>query len=137
MAPSSGSRAMALPWATPTATAPTGFATPLHPVSTNLMAGLLETPQHHQGHEVADVQAVGGRVKTAVKGDGARIDAFRQLLRVSAIGQQTAPLQFVHNIHLEEDKWPKANFQGRSFRPNKQAACKSKWVPKRLESRPR
>ena len=78
-----------------------------------VVAQQLEPAQPEQRHEVAGVQAVGGRVKAAVKGDGARADAFGQLLRVGAIGQQAAPLQFVQNVHPQEDKCPKANFQHR------------------------
>ena len=70
-----------------------------------VMAQQLEPAQRQQRHEVADVQAVGGGVKAAVERDGAWADAFRQLLRVGAIGQQAAPLEFVQNVH----RWYKSH----------------------------
>ena len=76
-----------------------------------VMAQQLKPAQRQQRHQVAHVQAVGGRVKAAVKRDGARADAFRQLLRVGAIGQQAAPLEFFQNVHPREDRLPEANFQ--------------------------
>ena len=55
------------------------------------VAGLLEPPQHHQGHEVADVQAVGRRVEANV--DGARLLAQqpRQVRVVGGLVDQSAP----------------------------------------------
>ena len=64
-----------------------------------VMAQQLEAAQRQQRHEVAHVQAVGGRVKAAVKRDGPGADALGQLLRIGAIGQQSAPLEFFQNVH--------------------------------------
>ena len=80
------------------------LGSPMEPVAPpasgdGMVAQQLEPAQRQQRHEVADVQAVGGRVKAAVEGDGAGADAFRQLLRVGAIGQQAAPLEFFQNVH--------------------------------------
>ncbi len=64
-----------------------------------VMAQQLKPAQRQQRHQVADVQAVGGRVKAAVECDGPRADTFGQLLWVGAIGQQAAPLEFFQNVH--------------------------------------
>ena len=78
-----------------------------------MMAQQLKPAQRQQRHQVAHVQAVGGRVEPAVEGDRARADAFGQLRRVRAIRQQPAPLEFFQNVHRRQDRWPPANFQYR------------------------
>jgi hypothetical protein len=60
----------------------------------------LEAPQGKQRNEIADVEAVGGGIEPRVKRDGAGFKAFRKLLRVGAIGQQSSPLKFGKNVHL-------------------------------------
>ena len=63
-----------------------------------MMAEQLKPPQRQQRHKMADVQAVGGRVETAIKRDGRRRFLF-QFRRVGAIGDEAAPFQFFQDAH--------------------------------------
>ena len=78
-----------------------------------VMAQQLKPAQRQQRHQVADVQAVGRGVEAAVERDRARADALGQFLRVGAIGQQAAPLEFFQDVHGEENRLTKADFQHR------------------------
>ncbi len=64
-----------------------------------MMAEQLKAAQGQQGHQVADVQAVGGGIKAGVEDNRAGGQPFLQFRRVGAIGHQAAPFQFVKNIH--------------------------------------
>ena len=73
-----------------------------------MMAEQLKPPQREQRHEMADVQAVGGRVEAAVKRDG-RGDFLFQFRRVGAIGDEAAPFQFFQNAHASRINCRRAN----------------------------
>src|SRR6185436_9190670 len=64
-----------------------------------VMAGQLKAPQDQQGHQVAQVQTVGARIESTVKGNGPRAQAPGQLSGVRAILDQAAPEQFLIQIH--------------------------------------
>ena len=67
-----------------------------------MMPGVLKTSQRQQGHEIADVQTVGGRIEATVKRDG-RGEALGQFHRVRAIGDEAAPVQFIQDAHRRRD----------------------------------
>ena len=70
-----------------------------------MMSGQLKPAQHELPHQMSNMQAVGRRVKTAVKRDG-RGNFFGQFRRIGAIGQEAAPFQFFQDVHRREIKLP-------------------------------
>ena len=63
------------------------------------MTEILEATQRQQRHEMADVQRIRRRIKAAIQRDGRR-QFLGQFRRVRAIGNKTAPVEFIQNAHL-------------------------------------
>jgi hypothetical protein len=86
------------------------------------MAEQLKSPQREQRDHVADVEAVGRRVKSAIKGNW-RGNFFGQFRRVGAIGNEAAPFQFFQDAHARSinGRWLLGKAQ-RWRRTNKAAA---------------
>ena len=62
------------------------------------MAGLLKSPQHHQGDQVADVQAVGRGVEAHVERSRAFHQQPRQIRVVGGLVDQTPPGQLGNDV---------------------------------------
>ena len=62
------------------------------------MPGLLEPPQHHQAHQMADVQAVGRRIEADVERPRRSVEPTRQIGVVGRLVDQSAPAK-IRNDH--------------------------------------
>ena len=62
------------------------------------MSGLLEPPQDHQRHQVADVQAVGRRVEAGVDRPRLLQQQLRQVRVVGGLVDQSAPGEFGDDV---------------------------------------
>jgi len=71
-----------------------------------MMTEQLKPAQREQRHEIARVQAVRRRVKTAVKRNRCG-DAFGQFRRVGAIGDKAAPFEFFQDAHASQANLPR------------------------------
>src|SRR5688500_4186371 len=69
-----------------------------------MMAEQLEAPQAEKRDEVADVEAVGSGIESAIEHDGAGRETFGQLDGVGAVGEQAALLKLVEHIHAAGSK---------------------------------
>ena len=56
-----------------------------------MMPEELKTAQREQRDEIAHMQAVGGRIKAAIKRDGRGAEPLEQFIFIRAIGHQAAP----------------------------------------------
>jgi hypothetical protein len=66
------------------------------------MAEQLESPEREQWNEVADVQAVGGGIESAVDRGRGGNETFDEFLAVGAIRQQSAPFDFRVDVHQHQ-----------------------------------
>ncbi len=64
-----------------------------------LVTRALQSRLHDQRHEVADVQARGGRVVAAVEGDRAFREQRRKARAIRDVGHETACVELVENLH--------------------------------------
>ena len=64
-----------------------------------MVSAELEAPQGEEGHEIADVQGIGGRIEAAIKGEGPFAKALGKRREVGAVGDEAAPLQVFEEGH--------------------------------------
>ncbi|MOA02672.1 hypothetical protein D3C78_1221360 [compost metagenome] len=64
------------------------------------VAGLLEAAQYQHRYQVAEVEAVGGRVEAAIQGHTFLSQQFVECRRVGLLGDQAASLQFLDKAGL-------------------------------------
>ena len=69
-----------------------------------MVAGQLESAQPQQGNQIANVQAVGCGIKTAIEHDGSAAESFRQFDCISAIRQQLTLPELIEHIHAAGSK---------------------------------
>ncbi len=69
--------------------------------------GDLEAPQHHQAEEVADVEAVGGRVEADVDGDRTVGEARGQRVAIGGVVDEAASVEVGEQVHGRQ-WWQKA-----------------------------
>ena len=86
--------------------------------SDRTVPGLLETLEEAQLLEVADVEAVGGRVEADVEGQSVGIDAARQRLVIGELVDEAAPAQVVEQ-GWHSSSLPRRYRRPRSFDPNR------------------
>src|SRR5581483_10462396 len=67
-----------------------------------IMAEQLESPEREERNEVADVQAVGGGIESAVDRGRGGNETFDEFLAVGAIRQQSAPFDFRVDVHQHQ-----------------------------------
>ena len=87
------------------------------------MSGLLKAAQHHQAHQVSDMQAVGSGVEAGIDRSPLGVEPVGQIHLVSALMHQTSPAELSDNIfqfscpcyirsveHVEREIWKNVSF---------------------------
>ena len=94
--------------------------------SDRLVAGLLQALHQAQGHKVAHMEAVGGRVKPDVEGGLPVVDQVSYFCLIGNLGDQASGAEFFKNSHCVDTSSFLLFLQFILFRSGKLFGCRSK-----------